>query len=161
ASAFVVDDRAGSWHQAVGNRIEGEARLSEPGRARQLRERVDRSWERARQVNEYRGLGTRTARPGRAATGRRDARACRSPRRTAGRLQEAHATCQPPQSSPPQTVASLLKQFAQSSQLGANAAYLEDLYEQYLVDPDSVGPQWQAYFDGFQGREAGDVPHSA
>ena len=56
---------------------------------------------------------------------------------------------------------SLLKQFSQSSQLGANAAYIEDLYEQYLVSPESVGPKWQAYFDGFQGREAGDVPHSA
>ena len=55
---------------------------------------------------------------------------------------------------------SLLKQFAQSSQLGANAAYLEDLYEQYLVAPDSVGPKWKAYFDGLKGREAGDVPHS-
>ena len=38
-------------------------------------------------------------------------------------------------------VDSLLKQFAQSSQLGANAAYIEDLYEQYLVSPDSVGPR--------------------
>ncbi|WP_147652358.1 2-oxoglutarate dehydrogenase E1 component [Vulcaniibacterium gelatinicum] len=56
---------------------------------------------------------------------------------------------------------SLLKQFAQSSQLGANAAYLEELYEQYLAAPDSVGPEWKAYFDGFKGREAGDVPHSA
>ncbi|GAA3917497.1 2-oxoglutarate dehydrogenase E1 component [Luteimonas lutimaris] len=56
---------------------------------------------------------------------------------------------------------SLLKQFAQSSQLGSNAAYIEDLYEQYLVTPDSVGPQWKAWFDGFRGREAGDVPHSA
>ncbi|WP_119718103.1 2-oxoglutarate dehydrogenase E1 component [Cognatilysobacter tabacisoli] len=56
---------------------------------------------------------------------------------------------------------SLLKQFSQSSQLGANAAYIEDLYEQYLVAPDSVGPKWKAYFDGFKGREAGDVPHSA
>ncbi|HKN78061.1 MAG TPA: 2-oxoglutarate dehydrogenase E1 component [Lysobacter sp.] len=55
---------------------------------------------------------------------------------------------------------SLLKQFAQSSQLGANAAYLEDLYEQYLVAPDSVGPKWKAYFDSLKGREAGDVPHS-
>ena len=56
----------------------------------------------------------------------------------------------------------LLKQFAQSSQLsGGNASYIEDLYEQYLVSPDSVGPKWQAYFDGFKGREAGDVPHSA
>ena len=33
---------------------------------------------------------------------------------------------------------SLLKQFARSSQLGANAAYIEDLYEQYLAAPDSV-----------------------
>ncbi|MGQ4584198.1 2-oxoglutarate dehydrogenase E1 component [Lysobacter sp. F60174L2] len=56
---------------------------------------------------------------------------------------------------------SLLKQFSQSSQLGANAAYIEDLYEQYLVAPDSVGSTWKTYFDGFKGREAGDVPHSA
>ena len=56
----------------------------------------------------------------------------------------------------------LLKQFAQSSQLGGgNASFIEDLYEQYLVSPDSVGPKWKAYFDGFKGREAGDVPHSA
>ena len=58
-------------------------------------------------------------------------------------------------------VDSLLKQFSQSSQLGANAAYIEDLYEQYLVAPDSVGSTWKTYFDGFKGREAGDVPHSA
>ncbi|WP_206858985.1 2-oxoglutarate dehydrogenase E1 component [Lysobacter changpingensis] len=56
---------------------------------------------------------------------------------------------------------SLLKQFSQSSQLGANAAFVEDLYEQYLVAPDSVDPKWKAYFDGFKGREAGDIPHSA
>ena len=56
---------------------------------------------------------------------------------------------------------SLLKQFAQSSQFGANAAYIEDLYEQYLVDPDSVGTSWKQWFDSFKGREAGDVPHSA
>ena len=47
---------------------------------------------------------------------------------------------------------SLLKQFAQSSQLGANAAYIEDLYEQYLAAPESVGPKWQQYFDGLKGR---------
>ena len=56
---------------------------------------------------------------------------------------------------------SLLKQFAQSSQFGANAAFIEDLYEQYLVDPDSVGTDWKRWFDSFKGREAGDVPHSA
>ena len=55
---------------------------------------------------------------------------------------------------------SLLKHFARSSQLGANAAYIEDLYEQYLAAPDSVGPKWKQYFDEFKGREAGDVPHS-
>ncbi|KAF1710552.1 2-oxoglutarate dehydrogenase E1 component [Pseudoxanthomonas kalamensis DSM 18571] len=56
----------------------------------------------------------------------------------------------------------LLKQFAQSSQLnGGSASYVEDLYEQYLVSPDSVDPRWKTYFDAFKGREAGDVPHSA
>ncbi|WP_222564585.1 2-oxoglutarate dehydrogenase E1 component [Novilysobacter antarcticus] len=58
-------------------------------------------------------------------------------------------------------MANLLKQFSQSSQLGSSGAYIEDLYEQYLVSPDSVGVEWKTYFDGFHGREAGDVPHSA
>jgi 2-oxoglutarate dehydrogenase E1 component len=62
---------------------------------------------------------------------------------------------------PTYIVDNLLKQFAQSSQLaGGNAAYIEDLYEQYLVSPDSIDPKWKSYFDGFQGREAGDLPHS-
>jgi 2-oxoglutarate dehydrogenase E1 component len=59
-------------------------------------------------------------------------------------------------------VDSLIKLFSQTSQLsGGNAGFIEDLYEQYLLDPDSVGPKWKSYFDGLQGREAGDVPHSA
>lgn len=58
-------------------------------------------------------------------------------------------------------MANLLKQFSQSSQLGSSGAYIEDLYEQYLVSPESVGVEWKTYFDGFLGREAGDVPHSA
>ena len=58
-------------------------------------------------------------------------------------------------------VDSLLKQFAQTSQLGANGAYIEDLYEQYLVAPDSIDAKWRGYFDGLKGREAGDIPHSA
>jgi len=58
-------------------------------------------------------------------------------------------------------VDSLLKQFAQSSFIsGGNAAFVEDLYEQYLLDPDSVGAEWKRYFDGLQGRQAGDRPHS-
>ena len=55
---------------------------------------------------------------------------------------------------------SLFQRFAQTSQLGANAAFVEDLYEQYLAAPDSIDAQWKAYFDGLGGREAGDVPHS-
>jgi 2-oxoglutarate dehydrogenase E1 component len=56
-------------------------------------------------------------------------------------------------------VASLLKTFAQSSQLsGGNAAFIEELYEQYLRDPASVDAKWKAYFDGFGGNA--DVPHS-
>ncbi len=55
---------------------------------------------------------------------------------------------------------SLIKQFAQSSQLGSNASFIEEMYEQYLVNPDSVDADWKAYFDASKGREAGDVPHS-
>lgn len=55
-SAFVVDDLGGSWYRPFDNRIEGEARLDSPGRARQLRDRFDRAWERARPVTEYRVL---------------------------------------------------------------------------------------------------------
>jgi 2-oxoglutarate dehydrogenase complex dehydrogenase (E1) component-like enzyme len=58
-------------------------------------------------------------------------------------------------------VSSLIQQFRQSSQLaGGSAAYIEDLYEAWLADPAAVSPAWRTYFDGFKGREAGDVPHS-
>jgi len=58
------------------------------------------------------------------------------------------------------SVESLIKQFLKSSQLsGGNAAFIEELYEQYLLDPSSISTQWKTYFEGFQG--AGDVPHSA
>jgi len=38
-----------------------------------------------------------------------------------------------------------------------NAAYIEDLYERYLADPDSVEPRWRDYFGGLGGNE--DVAH--
>lgn len=57
AAAFMVDDQAGSWHRTFDNRLDGLARLASPGHARQLRERFDRAWERARPVTEYRALG--------------------------------------------------------------------------------------------------------
>ncbi len=50
-----------------------------------------------------------------------------------------------------------------SSALAAgNAAYLEDLYEQYLRDPASVTPAWRTYFEGLPrvNGVAQDIPHS-
>lgn len=39
------------------------------------------------------------------------------------------------------------QQLLKSSGLsGANATYIEDLYDQYLADPYSVSPEWQTYF---------------
>jgi 2-oxoglutarate dehydrogenase E1 component len=32
---------------------------------------------------------------------------------------------------------------------GANLAFVESLYEQYLADPESVAPDWRAWFAGF------------
>ncbi|HEX6832237.1 MAG TPA: 2-oxoglutarate dehydrogenase E1 component [Rudaea sp.] len=56
--------------------------------------------------------------------------------------------------------ANLLQQFSESSQLsGGNAAFVEELYENYLRDPTTVAPEWRKYFDTFKGRESGDVPH--
>lgn len=49
----------------------------------------------------------------------------------------------------------------QSSPFGANAPYLEPLYEQYLQDPRSLAPEWQAFFRDFEQASPGprDVPH--
>ncbi|NHB58385.1 2-oxoglutarate dehydrogenase E1 component [Acinetobacter shaoyimingii] len=38
-----------------------------------------------------------------------------------------------------------------------SAAYIEELYEQYLTSPESVGSDWQEYFNKFP---KGDQPHS-
>jgi 2-oxoglutarate dehydrogenase E1 component len=55
--------------------------------------------------------------------------------------------------------ANLLQQFAASSQLsGGNAAFVEELYEKYLRDPNSIAAEWSKYFDTFRGSN--DVPHS-
>jgi len=49
-----------------------------------------------------------------------------------------------------------------SSIHGSNATYVEDLYEQFLGDPDSIDDAWRAYFRGIQGagglREVGHGP---
>jgi len=57
--------------------------------------------------------------------------------------------------------ANLLQQFFETSQLsGGNAAFIEELYEQYLQNPHLLSPQWQRYFDGVKGRQKGEILHS-
>lgn len=47
-----------------------------------------------------------------------------------------------------------------SSIQGSNAVYVEDLYEQYLDDPNQVDPEWRAYFRNVQGADGGnDTAH--
>ena len=42
-----------------------------------------------------------------------------------------------------------------------NAAFIEDLYEQFLADPNAVDEQWQHYFASLQDAAGpGDVPHA-
>src|SRR5205814_6289666 len=59
-------------------------------------------------------------------------------------------------------MASVMKQFEASSQLfGANAPFIEELYESYLADPQSVSGSWKALFDSWQGEgRPKDVAHS-
>ena len=65
----------------------------------------------------------------------------------------------------------MMKQLISSSYLfGGNAPFVEELYEQYLVDPGSIPEQWREYFDqmqllpGAQGEATGagvkDVAHA-
>ncbi|ABM61862.1 2-oxoglutarate dehydrogenase E1 component [Halorhodospira halophila] len=57
----------------------------------------------------------------------------------------------------------LFEQLRNTSHLhGANAAFIEDLYETYLADPSRVDPEWRAYFHSLT-QELGDgedIPHS-
>jgi len=56
----------------------------------------------------------------------------------------------------------LIREFFESSQLaGGNADYVESLYDAWLADPSAVPPEWNRYFDTFNGRESGDVSHTA
>ncbi len=49
-----------------------------------------------------------------------------------------------------------------SSLFGTNAPFIEELYEQYLLNPGAVPGEWRAYFDALQSTSGGatDVPHS-
>ncbi|HET6631230.1 MAG TPA: 2-oxoglutarate dehydrogenase E1 component [Rhodanobacteraceae bacterium] len=53
----------------------------------------------------------------------------------------------------------LIQQFLQSSQLsGGSATYVEQLYEAWLNDPESVSTEWRRYFEGV--GAPGDRPHA-
>lgn len=55
-----------------------------------------------------------------------------------------------------------MKEFEANSYLfGGNAPYVEELYDAYLMNPDSVEPEWQSYFSSLQdGAAVGkDVSH--
>jgi 2-oxoglutarate dehydrogenase E1 component len=57
-----------------------------------------------------------------------------------------------------------MEQSLKSSHLaGGNLYYLDELFEQYLADPNSVSNEWRQYFDSLprvDGAYTGDVPHS-
>ena len=56
----------------------------------------------------------------------------------------------------------MMKQFQGSSYLyGANAPFVEELYEAYLDDPETIAPEWRRYFDQLQQEDGGrDVAHA-
>ncbi|GAA5646487.1 MULTISPECIES: 2-oxoglutarate dehydrogenase E1 component [Vibrio] len=57
----------------------------------------------------------------------------------------------------------VMKAWLESSHLaGANATYVEELYELYLSDPDLVSEEWKRVFDGLpvNSKETTEQPHS-
>ncbi len=54
---------------------------------------------------------------------------------------------------------SLADQLATTALSGGNAAFIEDLYEQFLRDPSSARSEaWRDYFKGLQGS-GGEIAH--
>lgn len=56
-SAFCANDRDGWYFRPLGHSIEGEARIGDEARARELRNAFDPVWERSRLCTEFRVLG--------------------------------------------------------------------------------------------------------
>ncbi|SDH80524.1 2-oxoglutarate dehydrogenase E1 component [Nitrosomonas sp. Nm132] len=58
----------------------------------------------------------------------------------------------------------MMKQLLENSALfGANAPFIEDLYEKYLKNPDSIAAEWRSYFDSLQQTltiTTRDIPHT-
>jgi 2-oxoglutarate dehydrogenase E1 component len=57
-------------------------------------------------------------------------------------------------------MSALLQLFRSSSAFyGGNAAFIEDLYERYLKDPESIDLAWRQRFDAIHAEAANEVPH--
>jgi 2-oxoglutarate dehydrogenase E1 component len=57
-------------------------------------------------------------------------------------------------------MSALIELFRASTALyGGNAAFIEDLYERYLQDPESVDLAWRERFDAMHREAANEVPH--
>lgn len=56
----------------------------------------------------------------------------------------------------------MMNEFQSNSYLfGANAPFVEELYEAYLDDPETIAPEWRRYFDQMQQDEKSrDVAHA-
>jgi 2-oxoglutarate dehydrogenase E1 component len=54
---------------------------------------------------------------------------------------------------------SFADQLATTALSGGNAAYIEDLYEQFLIDPNAVDPTWRETFRRVQDGATGEVAH--
>ena len=68
---------------------------------------------------------------------------------------------------PEEKVSNMMQSYQGNSYLfGGNAPYVEELYEAYLLDPNSVADNWRTYFDSVQhlpavdGSDAKDVAHA-
>ena len=57
-------------------------------------------------------------------------------------------------------MSALIELFRASTALyGGNAAFIEDLYERFLQDPESVDQAWRERFDAMHREAANEVPH--
>ncbi|NKN31839.1 2-oxoglutarate dehydrogenase E1 component [Marichromatium bheemlicum] len=57
-------------------------------------------------------------------------------------------------------MSAILELFRSSGALyGGNAAFIEDLYERYLQDPESIDLAWRERFDAMRKEAANEVPH--
>jgi 2-oxoglutarate dehydrogenase E1 component len=54
---------------------------------------------------------------------------------------------------------SLRDQYASSPLYGGNAPFVEALYESFLLDPQSVGPEWREYFTRLRAGVGTETPH--